>query len=107
MQQSRFTKIAVRATAALAALLPGMAALSVLERRTQAELGAVLSAFFSDAVLRDIHESGSGRGIQVIVLREGPRSAFWRARWLNLLLDRDAAPHQARKGGPCRIFEFA
>src|SRR2546421_9199802 len=89
MQQSRFTKIAVRATAALAALLLGMAALSVLERRrTQAELGAVLSAFFSDAVLRDIHESGSGRGIQVIVLREGPRSAFWRARWLNLLLDR-------------------
>jgi len=47
MQQSRFTKIAVRATAALAALLLGMAALSVLERRrTQAELGAVLSAFF-------------------------------------------------------------
>ena len=84
MQHSRFTKIAVRATAALAALLLGMAVLSVLERRrTQAELDAVLSAFFSDAVLRDIHESGSGRGIQVIVLREGPQSAFWRARWLN------------------------
>lgn len=96
MQQSRFTKIAVRATAALAALLLGMAALSVLERRrTQAELGAVLSAFFSDAVLRDIHESGSGRGIQVIVLREGPRSAFWRARWLNLLLDRQTLFAQA------------
>jgi hypothetical protein len=59
------------------ALLLGMAALSVLERRrTHAELGAVLSAFFSDAALRDIHESGSGRGIQVIVLREGPQSAF-------------------------------
>src|SRR6266566_70403 len=53
MQHSRFTKIAVRATAALAALLLGMAVLSVLERRrTQAELDAVLSAFFSDAVLR-------------------------------------------------------
>ncbi|PYU85739.1 MAG: hypothetical protein DMG50_00195 [Acidobacteria bacterium] len=85
----------MRATAALAALLLGMAALSVLERRTQAELGAVLSAFFSDAVLRDIHESGSGRGIQVIVLREGPRSAFWRARWLNLLLDRQTLFAQA------------
>jgi hypothetical protein len=54
MKHGRFTKIAVRATA-LAALLLGMAALSVLERRrTQAELGAVLSAFFSDAVLRDM-----------------------------------------------------
>ena len=79
MQHSRLTKFAVRATAALAALLLGMAALSVLERwRTQGELSAVL---------RDIHESRSGRGIQVIVLREGPQSAFWRARWLNLLLD--------------------
>jgi hypothetical protein len=84
MQYSRYTKIAVRTTAVLAALLLGITALSVLERRrTQAELGAVLSAFFSDAVLRDIHESGSGRGTQVIVLREGPQSAFWRARWLN------------------------
>jgi hypothetical protein len=83
MKHSRFTKIPVRATA-LAALLLGMAALSVLERRrTHAELGAVLSAFFSDAVLRDIYESGSGRGIQVIVLREGPQSAFWRARWFD------------------------
>jgi hypothetical protein len=38
MQHRRLTKIAVRATAALAALLLGMAALYILERRrTQAE----------------------------------------------------------------------
>src|SRR3989440_1507132 len=98
MQQSRFTKIAVRATAALAALLLGMAALSVFERRrTQAELGAVLSAFFSDAVLRDTHESGSGRGIQVIVLPEGPQSTSWRARGLNFLVDRQTLFAQASR----------
>ena len=94
MQHRRLTKIAVRATAALVALLLGMAALSVLERRrTQAELSAVLSGFFS--VLRDIHESGSGRGIQVIVLRDGPGSGFWRARWFNWLLDRQTLFPQA------------
>jgi hypothetical protein len=86
MQYSRFTKIAVRATAALAALLLGMAALSVLERRrTQAELSAVLSALFSDAVLR--HDSASGRGIQVIILRDGPGRQLERS-W-NWLFDRE------------------
>lgn len=89
MQHGRLTKIAVRATAALAAILMEMAGLCVLERRrTQAELNAVLSAFFSDVVLRDIHESRSGRSIQVIISRDGPPLAYWRARWLNLLLDR-------------------
>jgi hypothetical protein len=85
MQHRRPTKIAVRATAALAALLLGMAALSVLERRrTQAELSAVLSALFSDAVLR--HDSASGRGIQVIILRDGPGRQLERS-W-NWLFDR-------------------
>jgi len=87
MQHRRPTKIAVRATAALAALLLGMAALSVLERRrTQAELSAVLSALFSDAVLR--HDSASGRGIQVIILRDGPGRQLERS-W-NWLFDRQA-----------------
>ena len=96
MQHRRLTKIAVRSTAALVALLLGMAALSVLERRrTQAELSAVLSALFSDAVLR--YESGSGRGIQVIVLRDGPGSAIWRARWFNWLLDRQTLFPQASR----------
>src|SRR5215472_12540840 len=96
MQHRRLTKIAVRATVALAALLLGMAALSVLERRrTQAELSAVLSALFSDAVLR--YESGSGRGIQVIILRDGPGSAIWRARWLNCLVDRQTLFPQASR----------
>jgi hypothetical protein len=96
MQHSRFTKIAVRATAALAVLLLGMAALSVLERRrTQAELSAVLSALFSDAILR--HDSASGRGIQVIILRDGPGSAIWRGRWWNWLLDRQTLFPQASR----------
>jgi hypothetical protein len=96
MQQSRFTKIAVRATAALAALLLGMAALSVLEcRRTQAELSAVLSDLFSDAVLR--HDSASGRGIQVIILRDGPGSTIWGGRWWNSLLDRQTLFPQASR----------
>jgi hypothetical protein len=33
--------------------------------------------------------------IQVIVLLEGPQLAFWRARWLNLLLDRQTLFPQA------------
>src|SRR6266550_207156 len=99
MQQSRFTKIAVRGTAALAALLLGMAALSVLERRrTQAELSAVLSALFSDAILRQ--DSASGRGIQVIILRDGPGSAIWRGRWWNWLLDQQTLFPQAA-AWPC------
>jgi len=97
MQHSRLSKIVARATAALAALLLGMAALSVLERRrAQAELSAVLSAFFSEA-LRDIHESRPGRGIQVIILRDGPGSAIWRARWLNWLVDRQTLFPQASR----------
>ncbi|HKW61342.1 MAG TPA: hypothetical protein VJN89_02250 [Candidatus Acidoferrum sp.] len=89
MQRSRLTKVAVRVTVVLAALVLGFAALSVFERwRTQAEFGTVLSAFFSDTLLHDIQKSGSGRAVQVIILREGPRDAIWKARWLNLLLDR-------------------
>jgi len=94
MQHRRLTKIAVRATGALAALLLGMAALSVLERqRTQAELSAVLSALFSDAVLR--HDSASGRGIQVIILRDGPGRQLERS-W-NWLLDRQTLFPQASR----------
>lgn len=89
MQRGRYTKIVVRTAAFLAALLLGIVALSVLDnRRTQGELGAVLSDFFSERLLRDIHDSRFEGRIQVIVLRGGPKDATYRDRWLNLAFDR-------------------
>lgn len=97
MQLGRYTKIAVRAAGVLVALMLGMAALSILEyRRTQGELGAVLSAFLFDRLLRDIHDSGSDvPSRHVILSRGGPQDAYWRVRWLNLALDRQRLFPQA------------
>jgi hypothetical protein len=54
MSQNRFKKTALCAIAGIALLLALVALLIVVEqRRTQAETGAVLSAFFSQEVLHD------------------------------------------------------
>lgn len=88
MQQPRYTKIVVRSAVVVAALVVAVAALSALEqRRTQAELSAALSALFSDEILRDAHDSGSPRAVQVIILREAPQSLIWKERWLDFVFD--------------------
>ena len=81
MPRSRFIKFGVRAIMGVASLLVTMSALFVLERhRTQAEMGAVLSAFFSDRVMPNIQDPNSGRGMQIIVLRDPRLSGIWRGR---------------------------
>jgi hypothetical protein len=69
MQRSWYRKLAIRASIVVAGLLVGVATLYTLElRRTQAELGAVLSDLFSERVLREPPNAGSG--LQIIILRE-------------------------------------
>ncbi|HEX5423503.1 MAG TPA: hypothetical protein VFW94_08135, partial [Candidatus Acidoferrales bacterium] len=53
------------------------------QRRTQAETGAVLSAFFSQGVLHDVDKWGAGRTVEIIIQRNpdcrlcsGNESAF-------------------------------
>jgi hypothetical protein len=71
MQRSWYRKLAVRASIVVAGLLVGIAILFALElRRTQAELSAVLSDLFSGRASGEVPDVGSGRSIQIIVLRE-------------------------------------
>jgi|SRR6266496_2183850 len=88
MQRNRYTKVVLRAAIVVVVLLAGIAAVFILEqRRTQAELGSVLSAYLSDEVLHNSHDWGSGRGVQIILQREAQQPGTWRWRW-SLLFDR-------------------
>ncbi|MCU1272339.1 MAG: hypothetical protein JWN74_3633 [Acidobacteriaceae bacterium] len=88
MQRSRYTKNALRTATVVVALLAGIAVLFILEqRRTQGEVGVVLSAYLSDEVLNNAHDWGAGRGIQIILQREAQQPGTWRWRW-SLLFDR-------------------
>jgi hypothetical protein len=88
MQRSLFAKVVIRAAVAAVVLLAGVVVLVVVEQqRTQAELGAVLSAYLSDEVRHNAHDWGSGRGIQIVLQREAQQPGTWRWRWL-LLFDR-------------------
>src|SRR5689334_18574856 len=88
MKRSRFVRIIVCAALTVIVLLAGtFGVLIVEERRTQSELGAVLSAYLTDELLHDAHDWGSGRGIQIIVQREAQRPAMWRLRW-SVLFDK-------------------
>ncbi|HZV88810.1 MAG TPA: hypothetical protein VFF95_14770 [Candidatus Binatus sp.] len=70
MSQNRFKKTSLCATAGIALLLALVALLIVVEqRRTQAETGAVLSAFFSQEVLHDMDKWDAGRTITIVVMR--------------------------------------
>ncbi len=61
----------LRAIMAAVVLLVCGATLSILEqRRTQGEMGAVLSAFFSDNVLHNVQDRGAGPAIQIVIVRE-------------------------------------
>jgi hypothetical protein len=91
MHRAKLRKLAFRVIVTVAVLLAVIASVFVLEqRRTQAELGAVLSAYLSNELLHDAHDWGSGRGIQIVILREAqqpgtwpfdPQPASWRSRW--------------------------
>src|ERR1700730_218426 len=83
MQRSRYTRIALRAAIVVGVLLAGPAVVFTLEqRRTQAELGAVLSAYLSDEILHNAHDWGSGHRIQIILQREAQQPGMWRWRWI-------------------------
>ncbi|MCU1311884.1 MAG: hypothetical protein JWO20_3009 [Candidatus Angelobacter sp.] len=66
MQRSWYRKLAVRVSIAVAGLLISIAMLFTLElRRTQAQLGEVLSDLFSEGVLREPPDVGSG--LQIVI----------------------------------------
>lgn len=93
MSRTAFRKIAFRAVLAIAVLFAALVLLFGLEqRRTQAEMGAVLSAYLSDEVLHNAHDWGSGRGVQMVMQREAQIPGNWRWRWIMLLDKRSWFP---------------
>jgi hypothetical protein len=92
-----YRKFAFRAVLAIGVLLAVLALLFALEqRRTQAEMGAVLSAYLSDEVLQNAHDWGTGRGVQMVVQREAQSPGNWRWRWILLLDRRSWFPESSR-----------
>jgi hypothetical protein len=94
MTLNRLKKTAVWATAGTAFLLALVALFFIVEqKRTQAETGAVLSAFFSQVVLHDMEKWDAGRTITIVVMRNpysdpwlGTKSPSWfaqplKSRW--------------------------
>lgn len=76
-----YGRFIVRMIVLFVVLLVCVAALSKLDqRRTQGEMGAILSALFSDTVLRDVQGRGAGREIQIVLLRE-PQNLWERGPW--------------------------
>lgn len=70
-----YGRFVVRVTIVVVLLLACTAALCMLEqRRTQGEMGAILTGFFSDEVLRNVQDSGAERKIQIVLLLE-PQNA--------------------------------
>ncbi len=94
MSRNRFKRIALYTTSGIGLLLVLIGLLFAVElRRTHAETGAVLSALFSQGVLRDMDERGAGRPIEIVILRNpncrlcsgdgtGFDSQFWFGRSL-------------------------
>jgi hypothetical protein len=71
MIQNRHRKTALYATAAIGLLLALIVLLFAVEkRRTQAEMGAVLSALFSEELHDDVDKWGAGHTIQIVVQRK-------------------------------------
>jgi hypothetical protein len=94
MPRNGYTKIAIRLTTVVIVILACISVLFFVEqRRTHAEVGAVLSAYPSDEVLHNAHDWGSGRGIRILQ-REAQQPGTWRWRW-SMLFDRRARFPQA------------
>lgn len=89
MSHNRFKRIAFYATAGIGLLIVLIGLLFVVEqRRTQAETGEVLSAFFSQVVPHDVDQWGAGRTIEILIQRNpncrvcpGPGSGIDRVSW--------------------------
>ena len=89
MSQNRFRRIALYATAGIGLLVALVGLLFAVEqRRTQAETGEVLSAFFSQVVLHDVDQWGAGRTFEILVQRDpncrvcpGPGSGIDKVSW--------------------------
>ena len=89
MSRNRFKSIGLYTTAGFGVLLVVVGLLFAVEqRRTQAETGAILSAFFSQQVLRDVDKWGAGRTVDIVIQRnpnchlcEGDGSEFDRNFW--------------------------
>jgi hypothetical protein len=97
VSRTLYRRIAFRAVLPIASLLAVLTLLFVMEqRRTQAEMGAVLSAYLSDEVLHNPHDWGSGRGVQMVMQREAQRPGNWRWRWITLLDKRSWFPKSSR-----------
>jgi len=87
MRRRLLIKITFRAATVLVVVVASIFALFIVEqRRTQSEMGAVLSAYLADEVLNNAHDWGSGRGILIVLQREAQRPEAWRRRW-GLLFD--------------------
>ena len=52
------------------------------ERRTDAELNEIISAYLSDGILHNSHDWGAGEGILVVIQHEAQKPGLWRWRWL-------------------------
>jgi len=89
MSRNRFKRIGLYTTAGIGVLLVVIGLLFAVEqRRTQAETGAILSAFFSQEVLRDLDKRGAERTVEIVIQRnpnchlcEGGGSEFDRNFW--------------------------
>ena len=70
MSQNYFKKIALRAIAGIVLLFALVALLFLIEqRRTQSETSSVLSALFSEFMLKDMDEWAAGRTTTIVVMR--------------------------------------
>ena len=89
MSRNRFKRIGLYTTAGIGVLLVVVGLFFAVEqRRTQAETGAILSAFFSQEVLPDVDKWGAGRTVEIVIQRnpschqcEGGGSEFDRNFW--------------------------
>src|SRR5580704_1644172 len=71
MSRNRFKSVALYATVGIALLLVFVGFLFAVEqRRSKAETGAVLSAFFSQVVLQDMDKWRAGRTIEIVIQRK-------------------------------------
>ena len=81
-----YGRFLVRVAIVVALLLAFTAALCMVEqRRTQGEMGAILTGFFSDQVLRNVQDSGAGRKAQIVLLLK-PQDAWQSNQYRRTLL---------------------
>lgn len=87
-----YGRLAARGTLLVVVLLTLIAVLSILDqRRTDREMGPILSALFSNRVLEEIQDKGAGHEIQIIFLREAQNAWAGTDFRRGLLFDRGSS----------------